>query len=150
VGPQRRADRTLPAPSDAKADSSLRAWTVRVDDAARALYMGIRKPQHYLTICMNRSEVFANGRPSEQRLPYSGWGQAAGSLFHFTADLSAGTLRVRPVVKYPAVRRDSNQTEWIVTEEISDLAGYIVVVAFNAEWGGAAFTLLNGSGKCAE
>jgi hypothetical protein len=55
----------------------------------------------------------------------------AGAVYHFTADLSTGTLRVRPVIKhiYPGYSpRDANRTEWTIAEGVSDLAGYTAAV----------------------
>jgi hypothetical protein len=72
---------------------------------------------------------------SDIRLPYAkpDHCDAVGSLYHFTADLSACTLRVRPVIprsqQSETERPIPTRTEWIVAEDIAGLAEYRVAVA---------------------
>jgi hypothetical protein len=76
-------------------------------------------------------------------LPYAvSCDDAFGSLYHFTADLATGSLRVRPIIGGftgtaetdvstrtgpPAVA----QTEWTLAEDISDLADYVGTVGLD-------------------
>jgi hypothetical protein len=56
---------------------------------------------------------------------------AVGSLYHFTADLTTGSLRVRPIIaeiSLIAEIPDPPQSEWTIAEGITDLAEVRVAV----------------------
>jgi hypothetical protein len=134
--------------------SSLRAWTVRIDRSIDVICMGVAKPssapgydvhadERAISISTANSHVFTGHTPRSIALPFAsyagaavgagaGAGVSAGALYHFTADLATGTLRVRPVI--PLVSRHYRppakpQTEWTLAQGISDLADYRVTVA---------------------
>jgi hypothetical protein len=146
-----------PSGGSAKDVSALHVWAVRVDSAACHLYIGIARPSaasahdlyddadtHY--ICTGSSLAYHKADGKELNMPFSHGGDAAGSLYHFTADLSTGTLRVRPIVKLIDPRHqphDPPQTEWTVAEGLSDLAERSAVVFVYADWGAASFSLLS-------
>jgi hypothetical protein len=140
---------------DAKANhSALRMWTVRVDQGPHTLYLGICKPlsaPDYDAVRDARS-VFVhtytpysyNGLQHNLRMnmPHSDK-DPAGSLYHLTADLSSGTLRVRPMIARvaPFYRPDDpTQTEWTIAEGIDDLAECRAVVALRSGSHPSVFT----------
>jgi hypothetical protein len=62
-------------------------------------------------------------------------------VYHFTADLSTGTLRVRPIIKAIAPNyrpREPTQREWTLAEGLADLAECRASVCFRFEVAAAA------------
>jgi hypothetical protein len=129
----------FPSPSkssDAKVVSSaLRVWTVRIDAADSTIFLGICKPSrapgsnpftdsHTVHVCTGSSFASVGCDAKDVDIPHSVAGAAGGSLYHFTADLSAGTLRVRPFIEriHPDYQLpDCPQTEWTLVHGLSDL-----------------------------
>jgi hypothetical protein len=57
-------------------------------------------------------------------------------LYHFTSDLAAGSVRVRPIIANPLpVVVDQPHVEWLLAEGLSDLAEYRAGVALGADSG---------------
>jgi hypothetical protein len=59
-------------------------------------------------------------------------GDAVGAVYHFTADLSTGSVRVRPVLPTTGKRsqpHDNTQTEWIIAKGIANLGACRAIVA---------------------
>jgi hypothetical protein len=144
----------FPARSDAKASSPLRVWTVRVDSGPHPLYPGICKPStavgydaykdtRSITVCTANSAVDVGKSRSFRNIPFSSADDAAGSLYHFTADLSTGSLRVRPSIGRDAEGHAAGEG-CLIAEGLDDLGECRASVSINAEWGGGAFTLLCG------
>jgi hypothetical protein len=115
--------------------SRLRVWTVRVDcDGPSTLFIGICKPStapfhdycqdpRALTLCPVSPNLFRGTEEEAIGLPFSVGGDSSGSLYQFTADLSTGTLTVRPKVMDLAPDCElSSQTEWTMGQGIADLA----------------------------
>jgi hypothetical protein len=146
-----------PSSSDCKGPSELRVWTVRVDTAAFGMYFGACKwstalqpaaalaPDHFVTVCTHDGGVRTGPGARADGLPYSEPNEAAGSLYQFTADLSTGSLRVRPIIKrlHPSYQpTDKNQTEWTIAEGLTDLAECRAAALVHAGSPYPAFTLL--------
>jgi hypothetical protein len=150
----------FPGPSEAKAAATLRFWTIRIDAVGRVLYPGISKPvtapdydrhtdPHSVYVCTG-NPAFVGGKTRNGHIPHSSLNGAGGpgSLYHFTADLSSGSLRVRPVISRIAREyraRDPDQTEWTIAEGIADLADCRASVFARTDWGAAAVSLLFGA-----
>jgi hypothetical protein len=114
--------------ADGKDRSSLRVWTIRIDTPS-VIFMGIGKPspaagydadsdEHTISVTTANGVFYAkrkspaadSGVDSGSELPYVDYGaQSLGALYHFTADLSTGCLRVRPVL--PMVSRYCTQSQ---------------------------------------
>jgi hypothetical protein len=76
-------------------------------------------------------------------LPYGENGQGnCGSVYHFTANIATGELRVRPVVRKVAAKKpvDPLQTEWTIASGIAGLAEYRLIAMVAGE--ALAVTLL--------
>jgi hypothetical protein len=152
----------VPRPSPAgfenvKDPSSLRVWTIRIDKAPGAVYPGILKPTRAPNYDPNKDLTTysvgttlyypfrgANGVYDEPALPHTRRGKdAAGSLYHFTAELTAGTVHVRPIVSTDnEVAVDApppSQAGWLLANDLNDLAEYRAGVALRS---GSACTLL--------
>jgi hypothetical protein len=63
--------------------------------------------------------------------PQSAYKESTGSLFRFTADLSTGTLRVRPFIPH-AVGSEKPQ-EWTMAEGLDDLGQWRAAVGVHIE-----------------
>jgi hypothetical protein len=88
--------------------------------------------------------TYVGGVPIDD-LPHTYEGEAAGSVYHFTADLQTGELRVRPVVRnlsHLHKPSDPPKTEWTVSRPggIKDLASHRVLVNLRAR--GMACTMM--------
>jgi hypothetical protein len=125
-GTKAHADGKTPA-------ASLRVWTIRIDRAADSVSLGIAEdhtthgetgarwtPQ---SLCLSTHSPYVFGAPIDLDigLPYNR-SDAAGALYHFTADLHTGHVRVRPVLTSvgPHPRGSTalvtaGQTEWTLT-----------------------------------
>jgi hypothetical protein len=142
-----------PPPEFEDADlSSLRVWTIRIDKApGSSIYPGIFKPTGApaydpnmdtgtYSVGTHKSCVYRADRRvrRKRRLPCTCAGKdAAGSLYHFTADLSSGTVYVRPIVL--TANRDGGDddeddpVQWILEDGLSDLAEYRAGVAMRRD-----------------
>jgi hypothetical protein len=154
---------------------SLRAWTIRIDASPNLLFPGVRLPKRSpasgqthahapLAVAAAEAEAEADApciavctwdSYSYRRIdtpdinlniPHSSLlEETAGSLYHFTADLSTGTLRVRPELSGDQNVRMSPIEEWTTAEGVRDLAECSAAVALHAGNGfTTAFTLLCG------
>jgi hypothetical protein len=149
----------FPIPSDAKdgATSAVRKWTIRVEEIAFPLHIGICKPSsaqrdeaasdpHSISVCTSNCYVDVGHYRHNRNIPFiESYEDAGGSLYHFTADLSTGTLRVRPIIKrvHSTYRPDVRTcTEWTIAEGLTELADCRASVALYTKSEPAAFTLL--------
>jgi hypothetical protein len=130
--------------TDPDGDGSTVTFTKAED--ARWLFAVSEVPIRQYPISTAGSSVDAGTVRRDGDIPYcASYREAAGSLYHFTADLSTGTLRVRPVVTcvHRDYRpRDPTQTEWTIAEGIADLAERGAAVSSYIRQRSAVFTLL--------
>jgi hypothetical protein len=130
--------------------SSLRVWTIRIDRSREPLFTGILKPtgapkynpnshSDTYTVGTHHSAAFRGMATitGEPGWAYTASGyDAAGSRYQFTADLAAGTVRVRPILPKSAwVVADQQNTGdghaagRILAKGIADLADYRAGIA---------------------
>jgi hypothetical protein len=135
---------------DERSRATLREWSIRIDSAQEMLCFGIAKPpadpsdfdslrddnSWWITTHSSSKMKGAAGVPIG--LPHAYEGEAAGSVYHFTADLKTGELRVRPVVRnvsYLHKPSDPPKAEWTISRPagIKDLASHRVMAVLRAE-----------------
>jgi hypothetical protein len=137
------------------------AWSIRIDQATSlrgGLFLGVVRPhaavagwahgKAFYAVSSHSWCAVSDGKSIDIGLPcLRRDAPGSGSVYHFTADMSAGTLRVRPVLAGPHAPHatidaalEKGQTEWVIAEGIRDLAECRAYVSmFSA---GAGCTLL--------
>jgi hypothetical protein len=130
--------------SDVSDVSSLRVWTIRMEHARGWVFPGVvRRPSapdydlNYsptaVTVCTHSKALHTGPSLKDIGMPHTDARvDPSGSLYQFTADLKAGTLRVRPTIaclnpQFVPLRK--GQTEWTLLTGCSDLAEYRAAVS---------------------
>jgi hypothetical protein len=138
-----------PAPDEADhraVHPHLRVWTIRINAADDSIFPGIIKPTRDPAYDANwDDDTYAVGThhrvivrgvtPLRDQPCTAGGKDAVGSAYRFTADLSAGTVRVRPTVVIPRPLTGLppvDQTEWVLVEGIVDLGEYSASVGLRS------------------
>jgi hypothetical protein len=122
-------------------------FIIRIDAATDSICMGIAKPSpdpaydadaDPLTISVTTANCAAYRGDNYRNILFpfvATHAESVGSLYHFTADLSTGSLRVRPLIAHISPNAeipDPPQSEWTIAEGIKDLAEFRVAVGMRS------------------